>query len=143
MSKRKKGPKARCYCRAKLRPKDSECRRCHRVTRKGMAVSLRKAAAAGPAFIGKSAARSAARPGAKVMCLSCGHEETPGGKLCSACTELMPGVPVPPMSDIGHPDMRKSAFADYVWTKLLGNSPASADRELLHKARHGRLNGGS
>jgi hypothetical protein len=134
----KKGRTTRCFCNKKLRPGDTRCPRCHRVTRKGMAANIRKAvaAAAGPSFIGKSA-------GVKVQCPACGHENRRGGNLCTECLELMPGVRVPPVSDIGSPDAAKAAFATNFWTRRYGNDPDPAKREMVNKRRYGGLNGGA
>jgi hypothetical protein len=123
-----KGQKMRCFCGAKLRRGARECPRCHRVTKAGLNANLRKAvaAAAGPSFTGKAAA------GPQAAWCSKGHPSRPGGTCCTSCGDLMPGVPVPPLSAVG-----KSAVARNFWTAQLGNSPRPADRELLYQALYG------
>lgn len=118
-----KGQKIRC-CGKKLKPGAKECPRCHRVTKAGFNANLRKAVAAQPGarLITKAAG------GTPVTYCAAGHRQRPGGNVCSECTGLMPGVPVPPMGAAN-----KSAFSRGYWERELGNSPDPGLRELLQQ----------
>ena len=115
----------------------------------------KSAGAGGGSFVGKkskkraralrkaAARRLVTKSAPTVQCLVCGFGNRPGNNLCANCVEPMPGMVIPPLSDLASPHVNKAAFAERVWGGMYGNSPDPALREMVNKARYGGLNGGA